>query len=376
MRRVSPPAAGVLSVLLAALIWHQGVRGLQRVCYLTIDHRPFAVNGFEGDFCTHVNVMPVNVDVHGSVFPSDARDVAKYAKVQELRSLNPDLKILATLIVVPGQVFSEAVGTARQRSVLSRNILRFLLTHNFDGVDIDWEFPVFSSGHVEDRDNFIALLQEIRSLFQRQAPDKLLSVAVAADVTIVNLGYDAAGINSSVDYVNLMSYDYTDWHWYYPFSGHNAALSPFSRVPYLAALNTQFSANLWHGMGVAKSKIMVGIPTYSHTFRLLSSRLHYPGAPCTSEGPELTYGEVCRFLRQPGSTRVWDAAAAVPYAFNASVWVTYEDQESAAKKAVWIRDNHFGGSMTYNINNDDMDGSCGPNGQPFALHRVIRSLLQ
>jgi len=137
-----------------------------------------------------------------------------------------------------------------------------------------------------------------------------------------------------------------------------------------------FSASYWNRLGVAKKKIMVGIPTYSHTFHLLHSGLNYPGALTTSEGPELTYGEVCQFLRQDGSVRMFDAVASVPYAFNQTLWITYEDEESAAKKAAWIRDNRFGGSMTYNINNDDMDGSCSSNGQSFALHRVIRSLLQ
>jgi chitinase len=136
-----------------------------------------------------------------------------------------------------------------------------------------------------------------------------------------------------------------------------------------------FSATYWNALGVSRSKIMVGIPTYSHSFWLVNKNWHYPGSPAKSEGPEFSYGEVCDFLNQPGSVRVFDEAASVPYAYNSTLWITYEDEVSAAKKAEWIRDNGFGGSMTYNINNDDMDGRCRPNGQPFALHRLIRSLL-
>ena len=370
----------MLLTVLSLFICVQVVAPFQRVCYLTIDHKPFGLwtqpNGFQGDFCTHVNVLPASVDGQGNVFPSKPDDVQKYAKVQELRLLNPDIRILITLIAYPGSVFSDATRNDEVRKVFARNILNFLREHNFDGVDIDWEFPVFTSKRLRDKRNFVSLLREIRRLIDTEAADKLLSVAVAADITIINLGFDAVGINATVDYINLMSYDYTDWHWYYPVSGHNAPLFPFSSSFYLNKLNTAFSANYWHLLGVAKSKIMVGIPTYSHSFLLLFPELHYPGAPATAEGPEWSYGEVCQFLKQNGTVRAVDAAAGVPYAFNSTLWVTYEDEESAGKKAAWIRDNEFGGSMTYNINNDDVDGRCRSNGQSFALHRVIRSLLQ
>lgn len=371
----------MLLFLLTVAICLHCVTSFQRVCYLTIDHKPFDLwnlqNGFQGDFCTHVNVMPIAVDSEGNVFPNAPQDVEKYVKVQELRSLNPDIKILITLITRPGSSFSDATRSASQRKSLARNILSFVQEHNFDGVDIDWEFPVFTSMKLRDKRNFVLLLREIRNLIDAEAPDKLLSVAVAADVTIINVGFDAVGINSTVDYINLMSYDYTDWHMYYPFAGHNAPLYPFSSSIYFKKLNMAFSANYWHLLGVAKKKIMIGIPTYSHSFYLLFPELHEAGSPAKSEGPEWSYGEVCQFLRRPGTVRVFDQAAGVPYAFNATgFWVTYEDEESAAKKAAWIRDNEFGGSMTYNINNDDMDGSCSSNGQSFALHRVIRSLLK
>lgn len=209
----------MLFTLSLLFICIQAVVSFHRVCYLTIDHRPFEFtdqeNGFQGDLCTHVNVMPVSVDGEGSVFPRKPDDVQKYAKVQELRLLNPDIKLLITLIVTPGTVFSDAVRDVHVRKTFARNALTFIREYGFDGIDIDWEFPVFSSWRWQDKENFVSLLQEIRYLIDTEAANTLLSVAVAADPTIIVPGYDAVGINSSVDYINLMSYDYTDWHWYY-----------------------------------------------------------------------------------------------------------------------------------------------------------------
>jgi chitinase len=224
---ISDMLFGAVRVLLIC-VSVQIVTCFQRVCYLTIDHRPFGLqkqlNGFEGDFCTHVNVLPVSVDSEGSVFPTQPDHLKKYAKVQELRLLNPDLKILFTLVTSPGTIFSDATRDVSHRQKFAQNIMNFMNEHDFDGVDIDWEFPVFSSFRRHDKKNFVSLLQEIRTLIDAEGQGKLLSVAVAADITIISLGYDGVRINSTVDYINLMAYDYTDWHIYYPFTGNSGII--------------------------------------------------------------------------------------------------------------------------------------------------------
>lgn len=77
--------------------------------------------------------------------PGDQPDV--HGRIQELRKKNPDLKIL---LAIGGWAF----GSAPFKDLTS-NIFRmnqfvydstdFLRTNNFDGLDIDWEYPRYGS---------------------------------------------------------------------------------------------------------------------------------------------------------------------------------------------------------------------------------------
>lgn len=66
-----------------------------------------------------------------------------YRSVVGLKRLNPDLKVL---ISVAGwstgeSKFSRMVSSATRRQKFVKSIAKFLDTYNFDGVDLDWEFP-------------------------------------------------------------------------------------------------------------------------------------------------------------------------------------------------------------------------------------------
>ncbi len=55
----------------------------------------------------------------------------------------------------------------------------------FDGIDIDWEYPVacgIACGTPEDRQNFTALLAEFRRQLDQVRPGLLLTVAVGAGI--------------------------------------------------------------------------------------------------------------------------------------------------------------------------------------------------
>lgn len=66
--------------------------------------------------------------------------------------------------------------------------------YEFDGLDIDWEFPAWDGMPLADQDNFIRLLRELRKAFDDtdtfgSSNHILLTTAVAAPVTIVETSY-------------------------------------------------------------------------------------------------------------------------------------------------------------------------------------------
>lgn len=104
----------------------------------------------------------------------------------------------------------------------------------FDGIDIDWEYPVeggLTTNHhrPEDKQNYTLLIEKLRELLDAQgAKDgKKYEISIASSANYAYLqNYDWAGLSKSLSWINMMSYDFHG-----PFgsaldavTGHNAAL--------------------------------------------------------------------------------------------------------------------------------------------------------
>ena len=85
---------------------------------------------------------------------------------------------------------SSSSVTARQNYRLSSfAAIPFLRKYSFDGLDMDWEYPKSS-----DKENFVALLKELRQGFEFEAEETgedrlLLSAAVPVGPDNVRLGH-------------------------------------------------------------------------------------------------------------------------------------------------------------------------------------------
>merc|ERR1712127_669265 len=88
---------------------------------------------------------------------------------------NPNLK---TLIACGGwgpyyQAFSEIAGSEANRTKFSNSVVKFIREYDFNGIDIDWEFPVTGKkqtygvnpedeiGKPEDKHNFSLMLKSL-----------------------------------------------------------------------------------------------------------------------------------------------------------------------------------------------------------------------
>ncbi|VTM86594.1 Chitinase A1 precursor [Raoultella ornithinolytica] len=134
--------------------------------------------------------------------------------------------------------------------------------YGLDGIDLDWEYPVngawgLVASQPADRDNFTALLKELRAAFGSR---KLVTIAVGANAESPKSWVDIKAIAPSLDYINLMTYDMAYGTQYF-----NANLYDSTRWPTVAAADkysADFVVNNYLAAGLKPSQMNLGIGFY------------------------------------------------------------------------------------------------------------------
>lgn len=337
------------------------------VCYYNFpsNEQSMQINEIDPHLCTHLNVAFGSVVDH-SVYLDDEH-IEYLQEIVKLKDINKNLKILLSVGGAGNENgFPEMVKNHTNRKTFIRSVLNYVRNYSIDGIDLDWEFPGADPYNDKyQRMHFTQLLSEIRKTIIRQPKYAfLLTVAVAAPTQIIDVSYDVSYMNDYVDFINVMAYDYHFYTKVTPFTGINSPLyATSSEKFYLATLNINYSSHYWNHMGMDKNKIMVGLPTYGHTFRLTNPRNHDLYAPASGFGKLGAIGfasfpQICNFLQTNHITPVFDMENFSPYASKFYEWISFDDPQSLTYKAEFIKSNNFGGAMVYCLNTDDYRGLC------------------
>ncbi|CAM4684515.1 unnamed protein product [Caretta caretta] len=163
------------------------------------------------------------------------------------------------------------------------------------------------------------------------------------------------------------------------------ALSTKTRLT-LVAMSTSmlgdYAMNYWKVNGPPAEKLIVGLPTYGHTFILSNPSNTAVGAPTSGPepaGPDTrqsgfwAYYEICTFLKNR-ATQAWDTPQDVPYAYKGNEWLGYDNIKSFNIKAQWLMKNNFGGAMVWSLNLDDFTGTFYNQGK-FPLINTLKNAL-
>ena len=300
-----------------------------------------------------------------------ARQIGAGGNFEQLRLLKqhyPQLRVLISLGGWGGsRWFSDASRNGRARRRLVSSTLDVFIRpypELFDGVDIDWEYPVgggvsTNTARPQDRHNLTLLLEEYRrqldALGRERGRTYELSIAAAAGPSqLAHL--EPAALARVLDFINLMTYDYH--------SGDTIAHfnSPLRAVPDdpVPLWNIEATVRAFRDAGVPPRLLVVGAPFYGRGFGGVAPGNH----GLLQRGTEAAAGEWrsadYRVLveRQPernGFTRYWHADAQVPWLYNAQtgVFFSYDDPQSIAAKARYVREQGLGGIMFWELGGDN-----------------------
>ena len=313
------------------------------------------------DKLTHINYAFANV-IDGKVREGVGReehDKLNLALLRTLKTKNPDLKIL---ISVGGWTwskgFSDAVLTPEGRKMFTSSAIDYLIRHDLDGLDFDWEYPALPGDNnpyrPEDRENFVSMLQSVRqaldSLTEVTGKQYLQTIATGGFTEFVEVN-NLGEAQKYLDFVNIMSYDFIV-QYTRDTTGHHTNLyaSRYSRRSAEKTVDEHIQA------GVPASKLVLGMAFYGRSWKSVNPENNGLGQKASgSKG--YPFSEISVLMQHPEFSRYWDEEAQAPYLWNAkdSIFVTFEDPQSLQAKVKFIKEKGLAGGMFWEYHEDSKD---------------------
>lgn len=327
--------------------------------YLFVQDKVINPRDVPAEKLTHINYAFANI-VDGVMVEGFRNDQKNFAKLIQLKHRNPQLKVLVS---VGGWTwsgaFSDMALTSQSRKRFIDSAVAFVQRHQLDGLDIDWEYPgqkgLDNINRPEDRENFTALLTELRAAFDAAGAklDKryLLTIASGAnDEWLVHTQMDQ--VQRSLDYVNLMAYD--QFEETQPIAAHHAPLYTHPANP--RQLSAALIVDHYIAAGVPASKIVLGVPFYGHAWGDVANTQHglyQPGKAPTTQ-MLTSYGAIANLQDRNGFVRYWDEVSAAPFLYNDAqqLFISYDDPESLRLKCRYVLERGLGGVMFWELSSD------------------------
>ena len=276
----------------------------------------------------------------------------KYMK--KLAAYKKDYPELKLLLFIGGwgknaDGFSMMARDPDKRKLFCDECVRLCNEYDFDGVDLDWEYPTYSAdkgknGYAgtgadpSDTKNFSTLVKEMREAL---GPDKLISYAASSNGEYIK----NKEVLQWVDYINVMTYSMGDPPY------HNSPL-------YKSALTRKRSCaeciEIFHNQGVPYDRMNFGVGFYGH-----GDGTVYPSSVQYYLAVEaLTKGTANGKSVAGYNIRHWDDVGKNCYLGDSAgtMYASYEDTESLGYRVDYVKKTGLLGIFSWEYREDVPEG--------------------
>ncbi|KAK2735703.1 hypothetical protein FQN57_001152 [Myotisia sp. PD_48] len=342
---------------------------------------------------THLNYAFAQINPKTGLLDSmNLDDGPYYDEFIALKKKKPSLKLFLSIggWDAGGKAFSVMARDAERRKRFIGSV-EFLLLFGFDGVDIDWEYPVAEDrgGSEEDFVNYVTLLRELKMALGSQ---KGLSIAIPASYWYLR-GFNIKELVKVVDWFNIMTYDiHGTWDglnkWtretINPHTNLTGILFPSKALRLQLIEATEISDGLdllWRNY-IPPEKVMLGLGFYGRSFTLKDPSCTTPGCPfqrldgrnsggarageCTGVSGTLSDYEINRIIKKGSLKPVYDRTAGVNWvSWDNNQWVSFDDANTLNQKQEFANKLCMGGTFAWAL---DLGGP-GSLGRPGQLNK-------
>ncbi|MFP4459035.1 MAG: glycosyl hydrolase family 18 protein [Candidatus Zixiibacteriota bacterium] len=347
--------------------------------------RDYHIPDIPVDKITHINYAFADIQDGEIALLDPYADIDKYydgdswhedsmrGSFHQLIILKNEYPHVKTLISVGGWTlstyFSDIAMTEETRSTFARSCIEFIQDYQFDGIDLDWEYPVEGGSpgthhHPDDKYNYTLLCQEIRrqldSLAEITDEEYLLTIAAPASHSKLR-NYELPELAEILDFINIMAYDYHG-----PWGGDADVITNFNAAfdisdespigePFYSKFNIRATVDTFLAAGVPPAKINLGLAYYGRGYGNVEDSENglyqtYSGASPigTWENGSFDFDDLYHnYIDMAGYSRYWSEQAGVPWLYNPSeqIFISYDDTMSIGIKTRYALENSLGVMM-------------------------------
>jgi chitinase len=317
----------------------------------------FEPSDIEDETYTHLVYSFASISAAGLVEPwvGSWDEVDKYKEFNKVKEHNPDVK---TIIAVTEGIFygagmnpvtyREVAMTEESRIAFAQSVPAFLSLYDFDGIEIDWDSPLDpdKGGDPENYEKLPLLMKEIRNAIDESGKEYLLTFALPPTDWEL-LDFDVEEIAKSVDWFNLMSFDYHTPKNIPKTVGAHTDLKLIDYVVTDLVKNTE------------STKFVLGMAAFGRTYTLADDRCKELGCPFRSPGLGgcgntpgfLPYAEISEFIESGSYDELHQdvSSSSMVAVVNDDQLISYDDESTWAIKEAYAEMMCLRGVMLWSV---------------------------